>query len=299
MQNDHPTVAVLGTGLMGAPMAGRLLRAGYPVTVWNRTPARARKLEAEGAVVASAPSAALAASRCVVLMLRDGPVIDDVLFDDPKTRGKLAGRTVLQMGTIGPEESMALAEKVHGAKGQYLEAPVLGSIPEATAGTLIIMAGGDPALFERWRPILRVLGRQVSLIGPVGHAAVLKLAMNQLIATMAATYSMGLELVRTHGVHVKHYIETVRASALHSKAFDKKLPRMLERDFSNPNFPARHMLKDVDLCLAAAQARGLGAEVLAGLHDLFTRTMELGLADADYSAVDAAVSRRRESCQGP
>jgi len=196
------------------------------------------------------------------------------------------------MGTIGPEESRAFAMETTESGGVYLEAPVLGSIPEATAGTLIVMAGGDRMLFERWRPLLQQLGQRVSWIGPVGHAAVLKLAMNQLIATMASTYAMGLELVRSHGVDAEHYIGTVRASALYSKAFDKKLPRMLNRDFSNANFPARHMLKDVDLCLKAAEAQGLGAEVLAGLHKLFTRTLELGLADADYSAVDAAVANR-------
>ncbi len=291
MTDERPTMAVLGTGLMGAPMARRLLHAGYRVTVWNRTPERARGLEMDGAALAGSPAEAVAAAEGIVLMLRDGPVIENVLFDDEATRHHLAGRTVLQMGTIGPQESRSFAEKTAAAGGSYLEAPVLGSIPEATAGTLIVMAGGEPDLFERWRPVLGVFGQKVSLIGPVAHAAVLKLAMNQLIASLAATYAMGLELVRSHGVEVEHYIETVRASALYSKAFDKKLPRMLERDFSNPNFPARHMLKDVDLCLSAAESRGLGAEVLAGLHELFTRTLELGLADADYSAVAAAVAK--------
>ncbi|HHQ49038.1 MAG TPA: NAD(P)-dependent oxidoreductase, partial [Acidobacteria bacterium] len=182
------------------------------------------------------------------------------------------------------------AARTAGAGGAYLEAPVLGSIPEATAGTLIVMAGGDAGTFERWRPVLEVLGEKVTLIGPVGHAAALKLAMNQLIAAMATTYATGLELVRSHGVDVGHYIDTVRSSALYSRAFDKKLPRMLDRNFATPNSPARHMLKDVDLCLDAARTQGLGTELLAALHDLFARTLDLGLADADYSAVAAAVA---------
>jgi len=289
MSDDRPTLAVIGTGLMGAPMVRRLLAAGYRVTVWNRTPSRAEDLIGDGAHVARTATGAVDAARGVLLMLKDGPAIEEVVFQSEVVE-RLAGRTILQMGTIAPEESVGFAGRTVAAGGEYLEAPVLGSIPEATAGTLIVMAGGEPDLFERWRPVLEVLGQKVSRIGPVGHAAVLKLAMNQLIATMAATYAMGLELVRSHGVDVEHYVETVRASALYSKAFDKKLPRMLERDFSNPNFPARHMLKDVDLCLGTAESRGLGAEVLAALHELFTRTLELGLADADYSAVAAAVA---------
>jgi len=291
MRSDRPALALLGTGLMGAPMARRLLSAGYTLTVWNRTRDRARELEGEGATLARSPAEAVAAASGVLLVLQDGAAIESVLFETEEIQKRIAGRTILQLGTIGPDESRDFAERIAKAGGEYLEAPVLGSIPEATGGKLIVMVGSRPELFERWHPVLRALGEKVSLIGPVGHAAALKLAMNQLIATFASTYAMGLELVRSHGVAVEHYVETVRASALYSKAFDKKLPRMLQQDFSNPNFPARHMLKDVDLCLKTAESRGLGTEALEALHELFTRTLELGLADADYSAVAAAVAK--------
>ncbi|HHQ48509.1 MAG TPA: NAD(P)-dependent oxidoreductase, partial [Acidobacteria bacterium] len=104
-------LAVLGTGLMGAPMARRLLEAGYEVTVWNRTPERSRALAAGGAVVASSPAEAVAAARGILLLLKDGPVIEEVLFDDPETARLLAERTVLQMGTIGPGESRDFATR--------------------------------------------------------------------------------------------------------------------------------------------------------------------------------------------
>ena len=272
---------------MGAPMACRLLAAGHDVTVWNRTRTKAVALAADGAVVSDTPGDAIAASEAVITMVSDAAAVEDVLLD-PATRDTLDGRTVLQMSTIGPDESRALADRLRDAGAEWLEAPVLGSIPQATDGSLLIMAGGGQHLYDRWSSVLETMGSP-RLIGPVGHAATLKLAMNQLIASITGAYASSLGLVRRAGVDVDAFADTVRASALHAPTFDKKLAAMLGRSFSPANFPARHLLKDVRLFEAEAERLGLDTTFVGGIRRVLESTLDRGLADADYSALSAAI----------
>jgi len=174
----HPKVAFLGTGLLGFPMAERLLENRVPLTVWNRTRTKAEPLAERGAAVADSPREALRGADIVILMLTDFPAIRKVLLG-PEVLPLVQGRVVVQMGTIAPAESLATAEAVEEAGGRYLEAPVLGSIPQARAAELMVLAGGDAAHLEEVRPVLACFG-PLRHIGGVGDAAALKLALNQL-----------------------------------------------------------------------------------------------------------------------
>ena len=283
-----PRIAVLGTGLMGRPMAGRLLAAGFPVTVWNRTLDKARPLADDGATVAPSPAAAIRDADALVLMLADAPAIRDTLLS-AEAGTLLAGRAVIQMGTIAPAESLEFAAAVAGRGGSYLEAPVLGSIAEAAAGRLVVMVGASPTLFERWLPILRAFGPEPRLIGPPGHAAALKLALNQLIATITTAYAVGLGMVRRAGVDLSLWADIVRSSALYAPTFDKKFNRMVDREFTPANFPARLLLKDLRLVVDEANRIGLFAPFLEGLVEIVARAVDAGFGEADYSALAAAV----------
>jgi 3-hydroxyisobutyrate dehydrogenase len=283
-----PHVAFLGTGLMGAPMADRLLAAGYPVTVWNRTIERALPFEGRGAAVARSPAAAIEAAEALVLMLADAAGIRATLLEGEAV-GRLRGRAVIQMGTIAPVESTELAAAITERGGSYLEAPVLGSIGEAAAGRLVVMVGASPEQWQRWLPLLRVFGPEPRLIGPPGKAAALKLALNQLIATITTAYAVGLGMVRRAGVDLADWTTIVRSSALYAPTFDKKLARMVDRDFTPANFPVRLLLKDLRLITAEAGRVGLYAPFLEGIVAIVERTVECGLGEADYSALAAAV----------
>jgi 3-hydroxyisobutyrate dehydrogenase len=173
--------------------------------------------------------------------------------------------------------------------GSYLEAPVLGSIAEAAAGRLVVMVGAPPALFERWLPVLRTFGPEPRLIGPPGHAAALKLALNQLFATITTAYAVGLGMVRRAGVDLSLWADIVRSSALYAPTFDKKFNRMVDREFTPANFPARLLLKDLRLVVDEANRIGLFAPFLDGLVEIVARTVAAGFGEADYSALAAAV----------
>jgi len=189
------------------------------------------------------------------------------------------------MGTIAPDESAAIQIEVNRFGGTYCEAPVLGSIAEAKAGTLQIMVGGTEEQFARWSALFRSLSREPRLIGPVGAAAALKLALNHLIAAEISAFALSLGLVQRAGAPVDTFMTILRESALFAPTFEKKLPRLLKRDYRNPNFSTRHLLKDVELFLAEATKQQLVVSSLEGIAPILRKTIEHGLGEVDYSAL--------------
>jgi len=276
-------ISLLGTGLLGAAIGERLLRSAHELTVWNRHLERCGPLQDLGATVAATPAEAVAAAELVITVLSDGPTTREVLLE--QAGAALAGRLVLQVATIAPKESEALAAALAERGAELLEVPVLGSRPEALAGTLQLMVGGDAAALERARPVLAALGSEPRLLGPVGAALTTKLALNQLIASLTHSFSLSLHLVQRAGVDVEAFMAILRASALHAPTFDKKLAKELADDYANPNFPTAHLRKDLLLFLQTARGLGLETEGLDGLASLLERATAAGLDELDYSAL--------------
>ncbi|HXU46196.1 MAG TPA: NAD(P)-dependent oxidoreductase [Thermoanaerobaculia bacterium] len=275
-------IALLGTGLMGSALAERLLDLGCDLTVWNRTREKALPLAERGARVADSPEQAIAGSEIALSLLRDAAATRSVL--EETGFAALAGRTFVQMATIGPSESLALADDVEAAGGEYLEAPVLGSTPHARQGKLMVLLGGTEDQLERWRELFEKMG-EPTRIGPVGHGAAIKLALNQMIPNLIAAFALSLGMVRRLGVDREVFLGILRNSALYAPTYDGKLPKMLARDFTEPTFPAELMLKDVDLVRAECERLGLDATVAGAVREILRRTVASGHAGDDYSAL--------------
>ena len=278
------TITLLGTGLLGRAIAERLQSVGHTVTVYNRTTTKALPLQACGISVVTRPEEAIAQADCVVLMLADAAAIRAVLLT-PASLAALRDKTVIQMGTIAQDESLALQAEIERVGGSYCEAPVLGSLAEAQAGTLLVMVGGTEGQFVQWGPLFRSLCREPRLIGPAGKAASLKLALNQLIVAEISAFALSLGLVQRAGVPVDTFMAILRESALFAPAFEKKLPRLLTRDYQHPNFSTRHLLKDAELFLREASGYALTTSSLEGIRPLLERSIKQGLGDSDYSAI--------------
>ena len=167
---------------------------------------------------------------------------------------------------------------------------MLGSLAEAQAGTLFVMVGGTEGQFIQWGPLFRSLSREPRLVGPVGEAASLKLALNQLIAAEISAFALSLGLVQRAGVPVDTFLAILREGTLFAPAFEKKLPRLLTRDYQRPNFSTRHLLKDVDLFLKEASSYELTTTSLEGIRPVLERTIAQGLGDSDYSAIFEVVN---------
>ena len=278
-----PTIALLGTGLLGEAIGCRLLEQGVTLKIWNRTTEKCEPLLKQGAALIENLDGAAKGCQAVITVLRDGPVSGEVIAE----LGDLDAVCCLPMGTMGISESRQLELQVQGQQGAYLEAPVLGSKPEALKGTLLVMAGGDAALFQQQLPLLQLLSADPKWMGPTGSAAASKLALNQLIASLTHGYSLALRLVQASGLEVERFMEVLRPSALYAPTVDKKLDRMLSNDFSNPNFSTALLRKDLQLFVREATLAGVNAEALAGLVELLTLAKGTPLDAGDYSALHA------------
>jgi 3-hydroxyisobutyrate dehydrogenase len=280
-------VAFLGLGIMGSRQAANLRRAGHELTVWNRTAARAEAWAAEhGAQLAATPREAADGASVVFTMLVDGPQVAEVLLAEPDgaALGAAPGTLFVDMTTIAPSQSRAIAAAL-GERGlRFVDAPVTGSSPKAEAGTLTIMAGGAAEDLQRARPLLEVMGATVVHAGPVGQGEAVKLVNNAVAAINAATLAQALVLADRLGVDLDALVEVMAAGSGNSAMLELKAGPMRDRDWTTL-FKLEHMLKDVRLCLEEAQAAGAPFPFAALARDLYAAGLGRGLGEADFAAV--------------
>ena len=285
-------IGIIGIGLMGHAFVERFLSQGHKVSVFNRSPEKIADLAGKDVTVYGCADELIDACDTIILMLSDADAIYELLQLDNKSQvsNKLQHKTILQMATISPSQSRQTGEAINASGGYYLEAPVLGSLPEAKSGTLIIMAGGSKEVFDAALPMLKVLGSAPRYVGDTGSAAALKLAMNQLIASLTAGFSLSLGYALKNGVDTDLFMDTVRESALYAKTYDKKLDKYLSRDFGAANFSTRHLLKDIRLFIEDAKAAGLNTDALDGIERITSETVDNGMALMDYSSIYEVIS---------
>ena len=278
-------LAVIGTGLMGVPIATRLADHNFEVTAWNRSKS-ARSRLGDNISFSDNLQQTVKEADVLLLLLSDAKAITEVIFTLPEAL--LARKTIIQMGTIAPQESRGFLAQAGDLGMEYLEAPILGSIPEARAGALLLMVGASSEQFERLGTLFSTLGENPLHVGMVGKAAALKLAMNQLIAGLTASFAVSLGFIRREGVVVDQFMQVLRDSALYAPTFDKKLDKMLTGDYANPNFPLKHLAKDVHLFLDAAG--GLQTSMLKGIATVLIDGIEQGYQEKDYSVLYEVVN---------
>lgn len=285
-----PRVAFLGTGLMGAPMAARLLAAGFPVTAWNRTRAKAEPLAGLGAAIAAKPAEAIDGAAIICVILENGPAVESVLFGGGAAARLESGAVVIDLTSLPPPTARDYAARLGGQGVGYLDAPVSGGPPAAEAGTLAIMVGGAAADVARAEPVLSVLGRAVH-VGPSGCGQLTKLG-NQLIAGAAlAAVAEALLLYQAGGADPAKARQALAGGLADSKVLQIHGRRMLERDFVVRGH-VRTFLKDLDAAMAAAKECGLDLPMSRFVHGLFKSLAEHGHGELDIAAMLLEVERR-------
>jgi 3-hydroxyisobutyrate dehydrogenase-like beta-hydroxyacid dehydrogenase len=283
-------VAFLGLGIMGWPQAANLARAGFELTVWNRSPRRAGEFAAQhDAHVANSAADAAEGADVTITMVPDSPEVEQVLFGDRgAAEGMHEGTLAIDMSTIAPSASVAIGERLREQGIGFLDAPVSGSRPKAEDGTLTIMVGGAEADFERARPVLEAMGELIVHVGPQGHGSVVKLINNTLAATNAAALAEALVLARAAGVDTDALREVVAASSGASTMLSLKADPMLSADYT-PLFKLEHMLKDVRHYLDTAREQGVPTKLGAVAEQLYARAARAGHGGDDFAAVISAV----------
>ena len=270
---------------MGTPMAMNLLKAGFPLVVWNRTATKSEPLRRAGAAVGKGPAHVASEVDVVITMVSQPKDVESVVLGpEGVVEGLKAGAILIDMSTVSPATSRKLAGAVTTKRAEFLDAPVVGSRGPATEGSLVILVGGLPTTLERCRPLLSAMGRTIVHAGGVGMGSVLKLAINLMLAHLAAGFAEGLLLVQRAGLDPKRYLEVLHASPFHSPWYQTKGAGMVKRDFTT-HFALKHMHKDVRLMNELADESNLSLPVTEAIQQLFARSEAAGKGDLDYSAI--------------
>lgn len=264
-----PRVGVIGLGIMGAPMAGHILAAGYPLSVFNRTRSKTAPLAQRGATVAGSPAELAAASDLIVTMVSDTPDVEAVVAGPRGViEGILPGSVVIDMSTVSPELERRLDERLRARGGALVDAPVSGGDVGARNATLAIMAGGDGAAFERVRPLLQVMGRTVTHCGPVGSGQIAKLCNQILVGVTLLGVSEAILFARRNGLDPTLMIEAVSGGAAASWQLQNLGPKIIAADFA-PGFMVDLIQKDFRIVQEAAAATNAPLPATALVRQLF------------------------------
>lgn len=290
MMADIRRIAVIGTGIMGAPMAGRLAEAGFSVQAWNRSAEKAAVLAAKGVQPTSTAAEAAAEADVVICMLSSGPVCNEVLFGASGVVSTMKpGAILLVMSSIPVDSAREQAEAAKAYGVAYVDAPVSGGEKGAIEGTLAIMAGGEQRDVDALRPLLNCLGR-VTHVGPVGCGSLAKLANQLIVASTICAVAEALTLVEAGGADPAQVRQALLGGFAESTVFRQHGKRMVEGDF-RPGGPAKYQVKDTSTALAFAESRGLKLPVGEEVDRLFRSMVEHGAGELDHSGVILEIKR--------
>ncbi|MFS4090973.1 NAD(P)-dependent oxidoreductase [Streptomyces sp. AF1A] len=285
-------VGFIGLGVMGRPMALRLAAAGAPLVVWNRTPHRTEPLRAAGAEVAADAGEVFARAEVVLLMLADEAAVDAVLGrGTPAAAARVAGRTVVHMGTTSPQYSRALEADVRAAGGRYVEAPVSGSRVPAEEGRLVAMLAGEEAAIEVVRPLLAPMCQETFVCGAAPGALLMKLAVNLFLITQVTGLTEAYHFAERQGLDRRLFLDVLDAGPMASAVSRMKAPKLRERDFA-VQAAALDVLKNNRLIADAARKANLASPLLDVCHALFEETVAQGYGGEDMVAVLRAIETR-------
>ena len=286
---QRETIGVVGTGIMGAPMARNLAEAGFEVVAYNRTRSRAEALREHGVTVAESPAEVGQSASVVITMVPDTP---DVLSVVEGERGlsetMRAGSVLIDMSTISPAETRALAERLAARGVAMLDAPVSGGSWGAQQATLTIMVGGEPETFDRCLPVFEAMGKSITLMGPSGMGQTTKLVNQILVAGTCAAVAEALVFAASQGADLLKAVEAVSGGAAGSWQLSNLGPRMAQRDFA-PGFMVKLQQKDLRLILEAAQERHVPLAVTSMARQYLTAVEAMGSGDEGTQAIVKAV----------
>ncbi len=281
-------IAWIGTGIMGAPMARRLLAAGHRVRVFNRSPEKAARLKDDGAIVGADPSRTAAGTDAVFIMVPDTPDVETVI--DAIEPALKPGQLVVDMSTIAPASERATAARLAAKGVAYLDAPVSGGEPGAIEGKLTIMVGGEAQAFERARPILEHLGTRITHMGPAGAGQMTKMCNQIAVALALEGAAEALKLASAGGLDPERVLEAIGAGAAASWQLNNLGPKIIARDW-RPGFFIKLLRKDLRLVAEAARDSGLALPGLATMISMFNTAAAMGHDLDGTQAVADALDR--------
>ncbi len=284
-------VSVIGLGVMGEPIARNLLKAGFALTVFNRSRQKCEPFAGHATIAASA-QAAISASDVTILMVPSDREINEVLAvaANGQVRAPIADKIIVNMATVAPEYSERLSQAIAAAGGRYVEAPVAGSRRPAEMGALVVLAAGDEADLDRLQPLFSALGKATLRCGTPPNAMRMKLANNLLLIALMEAFVEAFNFARGLRLDTEQFINLVLNGQMANDLFRAKAPKLLDRDFT-PQAPLKHVAKDSKLICDEAQRLGINTPVARTNKTLFALANDKGLGDQDVMSVIKMLER--------
>ncbi|MFI5267552.1 MAG: NAD(P)-dependent oxidoreductase [Chloroflexota bacterium] len=281
---DKLRMLFLGTGIMGAPMAANLLRAGFDVTVWNRTPSKTEPLVSAGAHSARVLEREVHDAEAVHLCLKNPPAVEEVLFGGGVLHAMHSGQVLVDHGTTGLALTRRIAQVCSERGIQFLDAPISGGVEGALAATLAIMAGGEQPVFERVRPALEAMGKTVRYVGPSGSGQALKLANQLLVIVQQFAAAEAFAFARKAGVDGQVFGEIISNAWGRSFMLERSLPGFVAGDHAPGRASLNGLLKDGRLIAECATELGQPSPVFDAAKALLTEAVDRGFGEEDVTA---------------
>ena len=280
-----PTIGFIGLGLMGGPMASNLVKAEFPVTVWNRTASKAESLVKQGAKLAANPRAVALQADVLITIVSDPAALEEVLWGaNGAIEGLRRGSLYIDSSTVSPDLARRVAKVCVDRGVEFLDAPVTGGNWGAEKGELLYMIGGDAEVFDRAKPVLDVLGKKFFLLGPNGAGQTVKLGMNLILAMQVDALAEALAVVTAAGVEGERLVEVLQSSMGRTALLDIKAPLMLKHEYK-ASFPLRLMQKDLRLALEMAREHGVTLPAAAAAYGTYTTVKDSSNDDPDYAGI--------------
>jgi len=278
-------IGFIGLGTMGQPMAGRILGAGFPLTLWNRTPAKTEDLAKKGAKVATSPKEVAAQSDIFISMISDGPALEAITFGESGAlSGAKAGSVFIDMSTVDPESSIRVAKAVEEKGVKMLRAPVSGSTVFAASGTLTILASGDRRAFDRCQPVFQAMGQKIFHVGSGDEARYLKLVLNMMVGTTCQMLAEALIFGKKAGLDWRQMLEIISNSVVGSPLINYKAGPIRERNFK-PAMTVSMMAKDFDLALTAGSQLGVAMPTIGLVRQFLGMMKATARGELDFSGL--------------
>jgi 3-hydroxyisobutyrate dehydrogenase len=288
-------VAILGLGIMGSGMAGRLLAAHFPLAVYNRNREKCIPFGDAGAFIASSPREAASRSQIVLSMVGDDAASRDIwLGENGALQGASPDSILIESSTLSGDWIDELASKASERGCRFLDAPVTGTKPHAASGELVFLVGGSQQAIDAARPVFSVLGRDVLHLGPVGSGARMKLINNFVCGVQAASFAEALTMIDAGGLDRAVAVSILTGGAPGSGIVKRIADRMATNDFT-PNFALHWMAKDLSYALRNAADSGILLQTAAAALSVFQQAITEGYGEEDFSAVSKTVVRRSNS----
>jgi 2-hydroxy-3-oxopropionate reductase len=279
------TIGFIGLGIMGKPMARNLMKAGYPLVVYNRTASKAQELVSAGAKQVGSPREVANHTEVIITMVADSPEVEQIILGPQGVvEAVKAGSVVIDMSSISPVVTKKIAAELVKKGVAMLDAPVSGGEIGAIQGTLSIMVGGDGAVFEDLKPVFEKMGKSVVRVGEIGAGGFTKLSNQIIVAAALQAIAEAMVLAQKAGVDIQRVYEAIKGGMAGGRTLDMKIPLLVQHSFE-PGFKMDLHIKDLKNALLAGKSLGVPLPATGLIHELFTACSAQGKGQKDHSVI--------------